>query len=62
MLMARVARSGEAFAPDGQPCAPRPSSTGEQRLLHVVRLRRIPLAHETQPVELRVEYLIVAGT
>jgi hypothetical protein len=31
-------------------------------LLHVVKLRRVPRALDTQRLELRVEYVIVAGT
>jgi|SRR4051794_26846144 hypothetical protein len=62
LVLARVSSSAVAFTADAQPPASLGASGGEQRLLHVVKLRRAARALDTQRVELRVEYVIFAGT
>jgi hypothetical protein len=62
LVMARVSSAAVAFTTEAQPPAFPAASGGDQRLLHVVKLRRVPRALDTQRVELRVEYVIVAGT
>lgn len=62
LVMVRVSRAGSSFIPDAQPFLSLAPAQGEQHLLHVMKLNRVPRALDTRWVELRVEYLIVAGT
>jgi hypothetical protein len=62
LVMVRVSRAGGPFTPDAQPYLSLAPSQGEQHLLHVMKLNRLPRAIDIRSTELRVEYLIVAGT
>ena len=62
LVMARVSSSATGFTPEPQPPALVPPASSGVRLHHVVKVKRDRRAPAPLPVELRVEYLIVAGT
>jgi hypothetical protein len=62
LVMARVSSSTAGFTPEPQPPTLVPPASSGVRLHHVVKVKRDRRAPAPLPVELRVEYLIVAGT
>ena len=62
LVMARVSSPTTECTPEPQPPTLVPSSSSGARLLHLVKVKRDPRTPAAQPVELRVEYLIVAGS
>ena len=62
LVMARISSSATGFTAEPQPATlVLPSSNGA-RLHHLVKVRREVRTPAAQPVQLRVEYLIVPGT
>ena len=62
LLMASVSSSATGFAPEPQPPALVPASRAESRLRYLVNVGHTDRSVEARPVEVRVQFLMVAGT
>jgi hypothetical protein len=62
LVMTRISSSSTGVASEVQPSALVPPSSTELRLGYLVHLGRVPRNARARRVELRVEYLTVAGT
>jgi hypothetical protein len=62
LVMVFVSSSSTEFTPEPQPSTLVPPSSSAVRMLHLVKVKRDRRTPAAQPMALRVEYLIVAGT